>query len=112
MSNNEKTTGEPINARIAERVRGLRGALGISLDALSARCEVSRSMLSLVERGGRVRSQRVASVAAKTLRPILVGQIDAATKTFINRFLGFAKAEYGMIYDEIVREFEKVKKVA
>jgi transcriptional regulator with XRE-family HTH domain len=47
----EKATGKPLNARIAERVRGLRGALGISLDALSARCEVSRSMLSLVERG-------------------------------------------------------------
>ena len=47
---------------------------------------------------------------ARTL--VGIGQIDAATKTFINRFLGFAKAEYGMIYDEIVREFEKVKKAA
>ena len=37
------------------------------------------AVFSLVERGGKVRSQRVASVSAKTLRPILTEQIDAAT---------------------------------
>jgi transposase-like protein len=37
------------------------------------------AVFSLVERGGRVRSQRVASVAAKTLRPILTEQINAAS---------------------------------
>jgi transcriptional regulator with XRE-family HTH domain len=42
---------EAINARIANRVRGLRTELGMSLDALAAKCDVSRSMLSLVERG-------------------------------------------------------------
>jgi transcriptional regulator with XRE-family HTH domain len=40
-----------INARIAERVRLLRSGAGLSLEALAARCDVSRSMLSLVERG-------------------------------------------------------------
>jgi transcriptional regulator with XRE-family HTH domain len=40
-----------INARIATRVRALRTELGLTLDALAATCEVSRSMLSLVERG-------------------------------------------------------------
>jgi transcriptional regulator with XRE-family HTH domain len=40
-----------INARIADRVRGLRSGLGLSLDALAGKCSVSRSMLSLVERG-------------------------------------------------------------
>jgi transcriptional regulator with XRE-family HTH domain len=39
-----------INARIARRVRELRADLGISLDDLSSRCVVSRSMLSLIER--------------------------------------------------------------
>jgi transcriptional regulator with XRE-family HTH domain len=39
-----------INLRIARQVRALRGELGMSLEALAARCEVSRSMLSLVER--------------------------------------------------------------
>ena len=40
-----------INARIAARVRGLRADLGMSLDALAGKCDVSRSMISLVERG-------------------------------------------------------------
>lgn len=40
-----------INSRIASRVRSLRAESGLSLDALAARSEVSRSMLSLVERG-------------------------------------------------------------
>ena len=40
-----------INARIAGRVRTLRTDLGLTLDALAAKCEVSRSMISLVERG-------------------------------------------------------------
>ena len=40
-----------VNARIASRVRTLRTNLGMSLDALAAKCDVSRSMISLVERG-------------------------------------------------------------
>lgn len=45
------TGSQDINARIAQRVRALRTELGLTLDALAAQCEVSRSMLSLVERG-------------------------------------------------------------
>jgi transcriptional regulator with XRE-family HTH domain len=46
------TTATPdINARIASRVRALRTTLGMTLDALAAKCDVSRSMISLVERG-------------------------------------------------------------
>jgi transcriptional regulator with XRE-family HTH domain len=37
--------------RIARRVRELRTARGLSLDELASRCGVSRSMISLVERG-------------------------------------------------------------
>lgn len=40
-----------INSRIASRVRSLRAELGLTLDVLAAKSEVSRSMLSLVERG-------------------------------------------------------------
>ena len=40
-----------INIRIAARVRELRSHLGISLEELSERCGVSRSMISLIERG-------------------------------------------------------------
>lgn len=40
-----------VNSRIAERVRALRAERGFSLEMLAARSAVSRSMLSLVERG-------------------------------------------------------------
>ena len=42
---------EPINGRIARRVRALRTDLRLSLEALAAKSGVSRSMISLVERG-------------------------------------------------------------
>lgn len=42
---------QTLNTRIAQRVRELRTAKGLSLDALSTQCGVSRSMLSLIERG-------------------------------------------------------------
>jgi len=45
------STTRDINTRIAGRVRGLRTDLGLSLDALAAKSAVSRSMISLVERG-------------------------------------------------------------
>jgi len=40
-----------IDARIAGRVREIRAERGLTLDALSARSAVSRSMISLIERG-------------------------------------------------------------
>lgn len=40
-----------INRRIARRVRELRAASGLSLDALASRTGVSRSMISVIERG-------------------------------------------------------------
>jgi transcriptional regulator with XRE-family HTH domain len=47
------TTGKTsdINSRIAARVRGLRSEQDLSLESLAAKCAVSRSMLSLIERG-------------------------------------------------------------
>jgi transcriptional regulator with XRE-family HTH domain len=42
---------QDINSRIASRVRSLRADLGMTLDALAAKSDVSRSMISLVERG-------------------------------------------------------------
>jgi transcriptional regulator with XRE-family HTH domain len=44
-------TPADLNGRIAERVRELRATHGLSLDALATRSGVSRSMISLVERG-------------------------------------------------------------
>ncbi len=43
--------GTNLNKRIAARVRELRGATGLSLDALAGKSGVSRSMISLIERG-------------------------------------------------------------
>lgn len=40
-----------LNELIAQRVRGLRQAQGLSLEALAGRSGVSRSMISLIERG-------------------------------------------------------------
>lgn len=51
MSNNdEEAAPSTLHRRIAQRVRKLRDAQGLSLDALAARSGVSRSMLSLIER--------------------------------------------------------------
>jgi transcriptional regulator with XRE-family HTH domain len=40
-----------INSRIADRVRTLRSAAGMSLESLAGKSDVSRSMISLIERG-------------------------------------------------------------
>ncbi len=45
------TSPTSLNDRIAQRVRELRAACGLSLEALAAHCGVSRSMISLIERG-------------------------------------------------------------
>jgi transcriptional regulator with XRE-family HTH domain len=46
-----KETAPDLDRRIAERVRGLRAARGLALDALAGKSGVSRSMISLIERG-------------------------------------------------------------
>lgn len=42
---------DSVDTRIASRVRSLRSGLGLTLEALAAKSGVSRSMISLVERG-------------------------------------------------------------
>jgi transposase-like protein len=56
--------GKEKNKHVGKRKRGNIGGMG------------KEAVFSLVERGGRVRSQHVPSVSAKTLRPILVSQVD------------------------------------
>ncbi|MEJ6004613.1 XRE family transcriptional regulator [Paucibacter sp. AS339] len=46
----ESTQINPLNQRIADRLRKLRAERGLSLEALATRCGVSRSALSLIER--------------------------------------------------------------
>jgi transcriptional regulator with XRE-family HTH domain len=47
----EESAPDSLNDRIAQRVRDLRAASGLSLDALATHCGISRSMISLIERG-------------------------------------------------------------
>lgn len=47
----DETKTPDLNARLAARLRGLRAERGLTLDALAERAGVSRSMISLVERG-------------------------------------------------------------
>ena len=46
-----KEAAMDLNQRIGERVRELRTAQGFSLEALAGKSDVSRSMISLIERG-------------------------------------------------------------
>jgi transcriptional regulator with XRE-family HTH domain len=68
-----------INARIAGRVRALRADLGMTLDALAAKCDVSRSMISLVERGESSPTAVVLDKIATGLRVPLAALFDDAT---------------------------------
>jgi transcriptional regulator with XRE-family HTH domain len=47
----DRSSMTELHERIASRVRALRLGRGLSLEAMAARSEVSRSMLSLIERG-------------------------------------------------------------
>jgi len=51
MSTTEEDGDSRLNQRIAQRVRALRAARGLSLDAAAGVSGVSRSMISLIERG-------------------------------------------------------------
>lgn len=68
-----------INSRIAGRVRALRAELGMTLDELAARSDVSRSMISLVERGESSPTAVVLEKIATGLRVPLARLFDDAT---------------------------------
>ena len=68
-----------INSRIARRVRQLRTQLGMTLDQLAAKCDVSRSMLSLVERGESSPTAVVLEKIATGLGIALAGLFDDAS---------------------------------
>lgn len=68
---------EDINIRIAHRIRELRLARGYTLDVLAARCQVSRSAISLIERGE-------TSPTAVVLEKLANGLEVPLTKIFTN----------------------------
>ncbi len=51
MKEKTQNPDSDINQRIALRLSSLRAERGMSLDALASKCNVSRSMISLIERG-------------------------------------------------------------
>lgn len=66
-----------LNQRIAERVRALRAAKSLSLDALAAKSGVSRSMISLIERGESSPTAVVLERLATGLGVMLASLFDA-----------------------------------
>jgi transcriptional regulator with XRE-family HTH domain len=66
-----------LNLRIAARVRELRGAQQLSLDALATRSGVSRSMISLIERGESSPTAVVLERLATGLGVVLASLFDA-----------------------------------
>ncbi|MGB8809279.1 MAG: XRE family transcriptional regulator [Acinetobacter calcoaceticus] len=69
---------EDINIRIAQQVRELRLARGYTLDVLAIRCQVSRSAISLIERGE-------ASPTAIVLEKLANGLDVPLTQLFANQ---------------------------
>jgi transcriptional regulator with XRE-family HTH domain len=72
-----KEAASDLNERIAERVRELRAARGLSLDALASKSGVSRSMISLVERGESSPTAVVLEKLAGGLGVMLAALFDA-----------------------------------
>jgi len=68
---------DDVNQRIARRVKQLRAEHGISLTGLSVRSGVSRSMISLVERGETSATAAVLEKLAAGLETSLAGLFDA-----------------------------------
>lgn len=66
-----------LNTRIAERVRDLRAVQGLSLDALASKSRVSRSMISLIERGESNPTAVVLEKLAAGLGVMLASLFDA-----------------------------------
>jgi transcriptional regulator with XRE-family HTH domain len=70
-------TTPDLNQRIAERVRELRAAQGLSLDAVASKSGVSRSMISLIERGESSPTAVVLEKLATGLGVMLAALFDA-----------------------------------
>jgi transcriptional regulator with XRE-family HTH domain len=73
----EAASASDLNARIADRVRELRGGQGLSLDALATKSGVSRSMISLIERGESSPTAVVLEKLAAGLGVMLASLFDA-----------------------------------
>ena len=91
----DETGDTGINQRIADRVRELRAARGYTLDALATRCGVSRSMISMIERGA-------ASPTAVVLEKLAAG-LDVSLASL------FGGEQEGVPAEPLVRRARQVK---
>src|SRR5205814_1939316 len=66
-----------INQRISQRLRELRAERSLSLEALANKCSVSRSMISLIERGESSPTAAVLEKLAAGLNVTLASLFDA-----------------------------------
>jgi transcriptional regulator with XRE-family HTH domain len=73
----EAAAASDLNERIAERVRELRAGQGLSLDSLATKSGVSRSMISLIERGESSPTAVVLEKLAAGLGVMLASLFDA-----------------------------------
>lgn len=80
-SSTMEETSSGLNQRIAERVRELRAARELSLDALASKSGVSRSMISLIERGESSPTAVVLEKLASGLGVALASLFDAPAVT-------------------------------
>jgi transcriptional regulator with XRE-family HTH domain len=71
----------PVNERIGLRVRQLRGEHDLSLEAVAAKSGVSRSMISLIERGESSPTAVVLDKLARGLGVYLAALFDAPAAT-------------------------------
>ena len=81
MPDRAAVSSPDINSRIAHRVRGLRAEQGLTLDGLAQKCDVSRSMISLVERGESSPTAVVLEKIAGGLGVPLAALFDDSTST-------------------------------
>src|SRR3954468_7020366 len=72
-----KEEASDLNHRIADRVRNLRAEHGLSLDSLASKSGVSRSMISLIERGESNPTAVVLEKLAAGLGAMLASLFDA-----------------------------------
>ena len=77
----ESTVASDLNQRIAERVRELRAGQGLSLEALASKSGVSRSMISVIERGESSPTAVVLEKLAAGLGVMLASLFDAPAAT-------------------------------
>src|SRR5512134_3508104 len=74
-------TASDLNQRLADRVRELRAGRGLSLEALASKSGVSRSMISLIERGESSPTAVVLEKLAAALGVMLASLFDTPAAT-------------------------------